>query len=49
MVADSSEKEEENVSKCLNNWFYLVADPVKLSIKAITKSFFAWYFSDIRQ
>lgn len=38
MVADSSEKEEKTVNKCLNNWFYLVADLVKLSIKAMIKS-----------
>lgn len=35
MVADSREKGEENVNKCLSNWFYLVAESVKLSIKAI--------------
>lgn len=38
MVADSSEKEEENMNKCLNNWFYFVVHSVKLSIKAIIKS-----------
>lgn len=44
MVADSSEKEEENVNKCLNNLFYLVADAVKLSTKAMIKSLLGMIF-----
>lgn len=44
MLADRNEKEEENVNKCFNNWFYLVADSVKLSIKAIIKSLHSMIF-----
>lgn len=38
MVADGSEKEEENVKQCLTNKFNLVTDSIKLGIKVIIKS-----------
>lgn len=38
MVADGSEKEEENVKQRLTNKFNLVTDSIKLGIKVIIKS-----------
>lgn len=38
IVADGSEKEEENANQCLSNKLHLVKDSIKLGIKVILKS-----------
>lgn len=38
IVADGSEKEEENGTQCLINKFHLVTESIRLGIKVILKS-----------